>query len=330
LELFGGNLIMANRKGMTRCDAAVAVVCMVFILANAPAIIAGGRERSKRAACMANMRALTSAWSLYADDNNEKLVNAQIWKVHCGWPIPYYDMGGSAYPVDPSPTSGWTIYVRAGQIGWAHWPHRWNTTKMPWDGSKTAPHAYCGTDAISENCATEKDWQHGIACGGLWRYLRDFKIYRCPITDRGVYISYTMSANMNGHYTAGWCDPIQHRPYRIRGEIKNPASMMLFLDNGRVNSGSWDAMANQMVWQATPPMRHGRGTTLSFVDSHTEYRKWSDRKTWGTTSYNAGGGYWQNPQFPGPQPCNQDLMYMQKCVCGGLGPGAIAPGCTPE
>ena len=66
---------MIKRTGLTRVDLAVAVACAGFVLVNVPVIFAGGRQRAKLEVCMANLRALTAAWSMYADSNVDKIVN---------------------------------------------------------------------------------------------------------------------------------------------------------------------------------------------------------------------------------------------------------------
>jgi prepilin-type processing-associated H-X9-DG protein len=66
---------MRKQTGLTRVDAAVALACVALVLVHVGVINAGGRERSKREVCMANLRMLTAAWQMYADDNAGKLVN---------------------------------------------------------------------------------------------------------------------------------------------------------------------------------------------------------------------------------------------------------------
>ena len=66
---------MRKQAGLTRIDVAVALACVALVLAQAGVINAGGRERSKREVCMANLRTLTAAWQVYADDNAGKIVN---------------------------------------------------------------------------------------------------------------------------------------------------------------------------------------------------------------------------------------------------------------
>ena len=66
---------MAFSRGIMMREAAFTLISVVLLLANLAAIGTSGRERAKRCVCLANLRQLTSAWSLYADQNDGKIVN---------------------------------------------------------------------------------------------------------------------------------------------------------------------------------------------------------------------------------------------------------------
>ena len=53
-------------------DAIIVVVCVALVLAQAGVINAGGRNIAKREVCLANLRTLTAAWQMYAQDNAGK------------------------------------------------------------------------------------------------------------------------------------------------------------------------------------------------------------------------------------------------------------------
>jgi len=66
---------MKDRANFSKKDATVILVCVGLLLINIAAIGRGGRERAKRSVCLSNLKQLTLAWIMYADDNNDKLVN---------------------------------------------------------------------------------------------------------------------------------------------------------------------------------------------------------------------------------------------------------------
>jgi Tfp pilus assembly protein PilE len=93
---------MNANKGLTRIDVIIAVACIALVLAQASIINAGGRERAKREACLANLRMLTAAWNMYADDNANKIVCGDAeeygdWETSAG----NYAPGGIHYREKP-------------------------------------------------------------------------------------------------------------------------------------------------------------------------------------------------------------------------------------
>jgi prepilin-type processing-associated H-X9-DG protein len=85
---------MKRNINFTKKDVAVALGCVVFLLMNLAAVAPGGRERAKRTVCLANLKQLTAACNLYADDYEGKIVNGNThsgekgaWAYHeNSWP----------------------------------------------------------------------------------------------------------------------------------------------------------------------------------------------------------------------------------------------------
>jgi hypothetical protein len=274
---------MNANKGLTRVDAIIAIACVALVLAQAGIINAGGRERTKRELCLANLRMLTAAWQMYADDNAGKLVNgAPQNRTQCpDCPAgPAYMCKAAA----PSPSDTWN-YARHGN-------------EIPWVGP-----AYGATNDLCRKCA--------IDSGALWKYVNDYNIYRCPVGNKGEMITYVIvdAANglpRNGTEAAGvWL--------KNGSQIIKPASRFVFIDEGYISPDSYGVYYNQQMWFDLPPVRHESGTCVSFADGHSAYHKWKAQET---ISIGNSGAY----NVP-PVTCDakNDLYWVQIGCWGKLG-----------
>ena len=64
---------MKAKINLTKKDLIVIFGCVVFLLLNLSAVEHRGRERAKRIVCLANLKQLTSAYNLYAEENDGTL-----------------------------------------------------------------------------------------------------------------------------------------------------------------------------------------------------------------------------------------------------------------
>lgn len=74
--------IMKSRIIFTKKDVVVALACVVFLLAGLGAVGGSGRERAKRIVCLANLKQLTAAFNVFADENDGILplpITAGFW-----------------------------------------------------------------------------------------------------------------------------------------------------------------------------------------------------------------------------------------------------------
>jgi prepilin-type processing-associated H-X9-DG protein len=282
---------MRKRAGLTRIDLVVAVACVVFVLANVPVIGAAGRGRSKREVCMANLKTLTAAWTMYADDHQGR--------------IPCADIGTGCH-ITGMPQEG---------PGWYEWPHR----KYPPEAAECDFTTFFTMAQVLAGEATEKDWKHSIADGSLWKYIKNYGVYRCPAGGKNAYVTYTIAHSMNAY--EGVFGPAKE--LRTISEIKRVSKMIAFLCEGQAGAGAFGIMYDneENGFFDVVPKRHDNGTTFSFADGHTEYWKWQDKRTL---------AYWFNSYTDKDhtdQSCNQDLYRLQKGTWGKLG---YTPSCTPE
>jgi len=266
-----------KNKGFTLIELLVVIAIVALLMAILLPALNRAREQGKRAVCFNNLRQLTAAWQMYAEDNDGKIPCSDTW-----------------YAWSASPVKG---------PCWFEWPHLWNTATLPSDGSKLSPHSYT-TGIIPATSRTKADWQHAIACGVLWKYIKDFGAYVCPTTAKKEYISYSMFDSMNGYGGSLFGNP----PYMSKNlnQLKRPADRLAFLCEGESGPGSFGVRYSDEFWHDEPPKRHGMGVAVSFADTHTDYRKWVDDRTKVT--------HWDGPSnhsLPAPQPGNKDLYFIQ-------------------
>jgi prepilin-type N-terminal cleavage/methylation domain-containing protein/prepilin-type processing-associated H-X9-DG protein len=274
---------MNRQKGFTLVELLVVISIIALLMGVLLPALSRAREQGKRAVCLHNLSQLMVAWSMYADDNSEKPP----------WSDVYY-----SWVSDPAPPGYGPCWVEPDHA-WPHGPmsSTTQTTPLPYPNPKKA------------------DWEHCISEGSLWKYVKEYKIYACPVGDKGEMITYSIVDSMNGCRTcAAFYGNVGAETIRLRNQIRNTAMRIVFLDEGKLTPGSWVLKPQNEAWFDPPPVRHGEGVSVAFADTHTEYRKWVDKRTAKTTWTNGGGGSGGGNGIP--QLCNADLKWMHKSVWG--------------
>ena len=307
---------MKKDKGFTLVELLVVIAVIALLMAILLPALTKAKEQARRVICMSDLKQLTLAWMAYADNNNGKIVN--------GAPNGAFDPSNPSAAICPDctrhtkavapPTGG-----HAGEIPWVG---------SAWGGYEGGPDPLPELEQI---CAIES--------GALWKYIRNVKNYRCPGGIKGELITYIIVDSMNGmpngilDGSRGVVTGVWHNN---TGSIKKSGMRVIFIDEGRItpdsyavtfkNGGSWP----QERWFDPPMVRHGEGTTVSFIDGHAEYKKWMSKYTgdFGRWAELHGGAYGTRPWPSGNDPflgyapddsAYQDLYWMQIRTWGRLG-----------
>jgi prepilin-type N-terminal cleavage/methylation domain-containing protein/prepilin-type processing-associated H-X9-DG protein len=253
---------MHKKRAFTLIELLVVIAIIALLMSILMPALRAAREQGMRAACLSNLKQLTLAWIMYADNNNDKIVGGDV--------------------------------KRETEIATANPP-----IDKPW--------MYLPSVSPYSN-ATVEQWQDAIRKGQLWPYLKDFKLYKCP-NSRGRSIdtvTYTVVDAMNG---SDWGLTPGNQLIKNRMQLQHPSERMVFLGENPVTPDSWAIPYDREGWWDAPPKYHGKGSTFSFADGHSDYWKWRDKRTMET-------GYTGSVQL---QPGNEDLHKMQRAVWGKLG-----------
>jgi len=240
---FASNRRSKSSFGFTLIELLV-VVAIIAILAS---LLLSALSRSKAKAqgilCMNNGRQMALAWKVYVDDSNDK--------------VPY-----SYNPGNP-----------------AEWVHG----SLDFDGSNRS------------------DWDvtQDLAKSVLWTYCgKSAKIWKCPsdystVKNRNVIYPRVRSISMNGWFNstdvAGF-GPAGFRVYKTLSDVVDPgpSGTWIFIDEREdsINDGEMIVGMNGYPNQPSqwtivdyPAGYHGRAGGLSFVDGHSEIKKWKDPRT---------------------------------------------------
>jgi len=221
---------MRTHKAFTLIELLVVIAVIAILMAILMPALQRAREQGKRAACLNNLKQLQLAWIMYADENDDKIVNG---------------------------ATGYSDYENG---TWAD-----HKNELAWVDT---------FDNTSWDVQTQ-----GIRDGALWRYVSDEHLYRCPTGRRGQALTYSIMFSMNAvNHT--WSKGVRGAYVKKRTQIlPNPAFRLVFIDEGFMTSDGYAVYYNQEVWFDNPPVRHGDGVTVSFVDGHVEHWKWKGTDT---------------------------------------------------
>ena len=242
---------MKTHKAFTLVELLVVIAVIALLMAILFPALSKSRERGKRIVCLSNLRQLSTTWIMYAQFNDEKLVN-----------------GGPMAPGGPCPPSiGCPPDTNCAAIAPTASDEfsAFHKNELPWVG-KAWGEAGVPAPECCQRCA--------IRTGALWKYAQHEKIYRCPAGKKGELVTYAIIDSMNGKYmfsgcsTAGYPSVPANLCLKSIPQIKKPYDRIVFLDEGFLTPDSYAVNYACQSWFDAPVMRHSNGTNASFADGH--------------------------------------------------------------
>ncbi len=285
---------MRRRHGFTLIELLVVIAIIAILMAVLMPALTRAREQGRRAVCLSNLKQLQLAWAMYANENNESIVNGEAY--------------GSGDGTAPVPTGGY------------HQGEQW------WTGDDVA-------DFWAGTSHPEEIQKQAIRAGALYAYTGKEKLYRCPTGMRGEFRTYTITDSMNGRRRDGTFVGNKGKRVgntvlwiKKRTDINQPgpAERIVFLDEGRITPDSYATHYVNERWWDPPFVRHANGTNVSFADGHSSYWKFNGKKTIeigkkaAVPMRNANDLHQMQPETEADY---QDLYKMQRAIWGKLGYG---------
>ena len=254
---------MKNRKAFTLIELLVVISIIALLVSILMPALNKAKQQAKASVCLANQKALISAWIMYQVDNNDKLVGGMA----------------SSYDTNNSPSYRGGDLEYAGSIAWVFAPLRSDERNASTDDLKSVDGLDCR--------------KRGIEYGKLWKYTNIFDVYNCPgdmnfknNPPYDTFVSYSVSATMNGEEHT-WNGDV--KPYVNVSHIKNSSEKMVFIEENPIEqewmAGSFvldrngSSTAPKYIWRDYPAPWHIKKGTVSFADGHAQTTDWESNMT---------------------------------------------------
>ncbi len=236
-----------KKNAFTLIELLVVIAIIALLLSILLPALKEAKKRAMGIYCLVNLRGLSIAWTVYADQNDGNLVSGEAWANYNNvrpfdWVHPVLSTSDPLFIPGMSENERELAGIRKGAL-------------FP----------YTETEKLY-NCPGDRTWTTVTGTLGA---------------GQSPYRSFAVSWPMN----AQWGGVDDKYKYTKMGEIVMPANRLVFLEEeevGGANWGSWILPTNPAAFNWWDPIAiwHTRSSTdLGFADGHAEKHHWVDEST---------------------------------------------------
>lgn len=265
-----------NRRAFTLIELLVVIAVIAILMSVLLPALNRAKEGGKRTVCLSNLRSLTQAWLMYADEHDGRIINANARRIS---------------------RSGYT--------------YSWNSGIPTWVGVWAGPYDLEALETVIEMglffpyVQTVKAYRcpnHSV----LSRLIPEGNNPITQYADRRIR-SYSIVDALHGASSYGG------KPLTSMNQIKRPGTQMVYMDRGAEGQAGWSIFPDSERWFNPPGIQHSNGSVVSFADGRSEYWKWEDPRTVDfTIEWNSGSAANAIPYAQG----NPDFMKLLRATWG--------------
>ena len=244
-----------RKGGFTLIELLVVIAIIAILAALLLPSLSSARQTGWQAACLNNHRQLNLAVREFAGDHGDR--------------FPY----ASAWHNEPSARWAWVADSMSGSSAWSTWAQ--TDRALFWSPLK----AYTGMRIF--RCPGDKST---VKWTGRWEAVDEDKGGNVQQQLRPR--SYSMNIFVGGW--SGWpfLYDSQFRTHHLYSDAASPSHLFSFIEMpaASINSGNFRVVpltptGDEMFSQDWPGIYHNGGSVVSFVDGHTEFRRWLEEDT---------------------------------------------------
>jgi len=251
-----------RRLGFTLIELLVVIAIIAILAALLLPALAKAKQKAMSATCLSNHKQLALSWMMYADDNQDMLVNMNNF--------------------DNANTPGQM------QHPWRYQPATaFYASTLPVVPAKGTMDNLTYAILLMQECVKQ---------GAFGPYLKNANVIHCPGDARskrppGSGFSYGSVAGVSGLNGQPWTDhPTQPEILTKRTQIIRPSDKILYIEENDPRDENWGtwvmdvrgAAANNWVGTTildSPAVFHVNSSSFSWTDGHSSTRRWLDGAT---------------------------------------------------